>query len=218
MTGTTFDEIKKEIRDAIQMGYIEPADIPSIELYMDQVTTFMDKHLSDNKRTADDKILTKTMINNYTKNHLLPPPDKKKYSKDHIILLIYTYYLKNFLSIGDIQTLLNPMIDGYFNAEDPSSVTLTHIYEMVVELSRNQYQLDKKNIFETYECVGEKLKQDNLAELTPEDQDYLKDFLFVAMLSYDIYLKTQLVGKIIDQIGEKQEAQENNEKSKDKSK
>ena len=111
MDGLSFDEIKKQIRDAIQMDYIEPADIPAIELYMDQVTTFMDKHLSNNKRTPDDKILTKTMINNYTKNHLLPPPEKKKYSKEHIILLIYTYYLKNFLSIGDIQKLLAPMIE-----------------------------------------------------------------------------------------------------------
>ena len=91
MKGTTFDEIKKEIRDAIQMDYIEPADIPAIELYMDQVTTFMDKHLSNNKRFPEDKILTKTMINNYTKNHLLPPPEKKKYSKEHIRLQIYTY-------------------------------------------------------------------------------------------------------------------------------
>ena len=41
-----------------------------IDLYMDQVTTFMDEHLSDCKRREDDKILTKTMINNYTKNNL----------------------------------------------------------------------------------------------------------------------------------------------------
>ena len=110
MDGLSFDEIKKQIRDAIQMDYIEPADIPAIELYIDQVTTNMDKHLSNNKRTPDDKILTKTMINNYTKNHLLPPPEKKKYSKEHIILLIYTYNQKNFLSNGDIQQLLSPMI------------------------------------------------------------------------------------------------------------
>ena len=57
MDGLSFDEIKKQIRDAIQMDYIEPADIPAIELYMDQVTTFMDKHLSNNKRTPHDQQL-----------------------------------------------------------------------------------------------------------------------------------------------------------------
>lgn len=205
MTGTSFEDIKKEIRDAIQMDYIEPTDIPAIELYMDQVTTFMDKHLSNNKRMPEDKILTKTMINNYTKNHLLPPPEKKKYSKEHIILLIYTYYLKNFLSIGDIQKLLNPMIEKYFDASETDSVNLTSIYSTVVELARHQYQLDKQGIFKSYEIVHEKLKEDHPGTPMDENMTYLQDFTFVALLSYDIYLKTQLVEKIIDQLTPSQE-------------
>ena len=199
MKGTTFDEIKKEIRDAIQMDYIEPADIPAIELYMDQVTTFMDKHLSNNKRFPEDKILTKTMINNYTKNHLLPPPEKKKYSKEHIILLIYTYNLKNFLSIGDIQKRLNPMIESYFDASGTDTVNLTSIYNTVVELARDQYQLDKQGIFASYEIVYKKLTEQH-PDTSMEEKSYLQDFTFVALLSYDIYLKTQLVEKIIDQL------------------
>ena len=75
---------------------INPSDIPAIDLYMDQVTTFMDTHLSASKRFGEDKILTKTMINNYAKNNLLPPPEKKKYSKNHILLLIFIYYFKMY--------------------------------------------------------------------------------------------------------------------------
>ena len=89
-----------------KLNYIKPGDVPNIDLYMDQVTTFMDEHLSDVKRYEDDKILTKTMINNYTKNDLLPPPVKKKYSKEFIYVLTFIYYLKNILSISDIQKLL----------------------------------------------------------------------------------------------------------------
>ena len=44
------DSLKKQIREMTQLGYIAPEDLPSIELYMDQVTTFMDKYLSQNKR------------------------------------------------------------------------------------------------------------------------------------------------------------------------
>lgn len=218
MTGTSFEEIKKEIRDAIQMDYIEPADIPAIELYMDQVTTFMDKHLSNNKRVPDDKILTKTMINNYTKNHLLPPPEKKKYSKEHIILLIYTYYLKNFLSIGDIQKLLNPMIEKYFNASEKDSVNLTSIYTTVVELAHDQYQLDKQGIFESYEIVCKKLKEEHPDTPMDENMKYLQDFTFVALLSYDIYLKTQLVEKIIDELAPPEAEASNKEDKKDNKK
>ena len=50
---------------------MRPDDIPNIDLYMDQVTTFMEKELASSKRHEDDKILTKTMINNYAKNNLL---------------------------------------------------------------------------------------------------------------------------------------------------
>lgn len=64
-----------------EIDYINPEDIPNIDLYMDQVTTFMDAHLEACKRTEEDKILTKTMINNYTKNNLLPPPNKKSIPK-----------------------------------------------------------------------------------------------------------------------------------------
>ena len=91
------------------LDHIHVDEIPQIDLYMDQVTTFMDEHLSDCKRREDDKILTKTMINNYTKNNLLPPPVKKKYSKEHLYVLTFIYYFKNLLSISDIQTLLNPL-------------------------------------------------------------------------------------------------------------
>ena len=56
------DSLKKQIREMTQLGYIAPEDLPSIELYMDQVTTFMDKYLSQNKRYEEDKTLTKTMI------------------------------------------------------------------------------------------------------------------------------------------------------------
>ena len=33
-----------------KLNYIKPGDVPNIDLYMDQVTTFMDEHLSDVKR------------------------------------------------------------------------------------------------------------------------------------------------------------------------
>ena len=86
MKNKTNSEIFDIIRKLGSIDYIDPDEIPNIALYMDQITTFMDANLADSKRSEDDKILTKTMINNYTKNDLLPPPVKKKYSKEHIYL------------------------------------------------------------------------------------------------------------------------------------
>ena len=73
------NDILNSILDSLtNIDYIRAEEIPNINLYMDQVTTFMDEQLASTKRYEDDKILTKTMINNYAKNHLLPPPVKKK--------------------------------------------------------------------------------------------------------------------------------------------
>ncbi|MFR7842438.1 MAG: DUF1836 domain-containing protein [Gallintestinimicrobium sp.] len=92
-----------------RIDYIRPDDIPDIELYMDQVTTFMDSRLKNAARNPEvDKILTKTMINNYAKNDLLPPPARaRNTSREHMLLLIFIYYFKGILSISDIQTVLN---------------------------------------------------------------------------------------------------------------
>lgn len=104
----TFNEVIERYAAQIRTAdVIEIADIPTIDLYMDQVTTFMDKGLARYKRNETDKILTKTMINNYTKAKIFPPPVKKKYSRTHLMLLIMIYHLKAILSIKDIGVLFH---------------------------------------------------------------------------------------------------------------
>ena len=93
------EELLREILSWLDgLDYVKPEQIPDIPLYMDQLTTFMDERLEKSKRYPEDKVLTKTMINNYAKNNLLPPPVKKKYTKEHTLLLIFIYYFKNMLS------------------------------------------------------------------------------------------------------------------------
>lgn len=102
----TFHElVAKSVSRIRSSDVIEIEDIPNIDLYMDQVTTFMDQGLAQYKRYEQDKILTKTMINNYTKAKIFPPPIKKKYSRSHLMLLIMIYHLKAILSIKDIGVL-----------------------------------------------------------------------------------------------------------------
>lgn len=128
---------KKDMLNSIlsyisQIDYVRPEDIPNIDLYMDQVTTFMEEQLCSTKRHEDDKVLTKTMINNYAKNNLLPPPLKKKYSKEHLLVMIFIYYFKNILSIKDIETMLNPITEKYFN--NGEDFNITSIYEAICQL------------------------------------------------------------------------------------
>ena len=138
MTIDDKDMINSILESVSRIDYIKPEDIPNIDLYMDQVTTFMEEQLVSSKRYADDKILTKTMINNYAKNKLLPPPEKKRYSKEHVLMLIFIYYFKNILSINDIQTLLTPIAQKYFKSMTEKD--MTYIYNEVFSMEKEQIE------------------------------------------------------------------------------
>lgn len=79
--------------------------MPEIDLYMDQVITYMDKQLHLFQSKENSKLLTPSMINNYVKDGLLPRPDHKKYSREHLAGLLIICMLKQVLSIPDISAL-----------------------------------------------------------------------------------------------------------------
>ncbi len=177
-----------------RIDYIRAADIPNIDLYMDQVTTLMESRLRNSTRYPDqDKILTKTMINNYTKNNLLPPPLKKKYSREHVMILIFIYYYKGFMSISDIQTVLQPITERYFKKSD--GLTLEDIYEEVFSLEKEQVEILKKDVMDKFMCAQKTFADDQNEQ---EDQPFLSFFAFICMLSFDVYVKKLLIEKLLD--------------------
>jgi hypothetical protein len=184
--------IRSMIEDLKSVRYIMPDDIPNIDLYMDQVTTFMDKHLKSSKRYSEDKLLTKTMINNYTKNELLPPPNKKKYSKEHIYLLIFIYYFKNILSISDIQSIFNPLTERYFGKG--SDIGLEDIYKEIFRLEKEQTDSLTKDMIRKMARAKE-----SFADVEDkEDRDFLSVFAFICILCFDVYMRKHMIEQIID--------------------
>ena len=187
------------LKDMSALNYIKPGDVPNINLYMDQVTTFMYEHLHDTKRTTDDKVLTKTMINNYAKNNLLPSPDKKKYSKEHVLTLLFIYYFKNILSINDIRSILNPLTEKYFGNDD--GFTMQDVYTEVFSLEAEESQKLLKDLGKKYKIAGETFEN-----FPNEDQKFLHTFSFICMLSFDVYIKKMLIERMIDNLNEEKEA------------
>ena len=185
---TIIEEVFSRYTDG---SYIKASMLPDLDLYVDQITTFLTRHLSKTTRFEDDKIMTKTMINNYTKNHLLPPPDRKKYSRDHILLMIFIYYFKNFLPISDIQTILGPLTDKYFHKD--TELNLESIYTTL---------FSKEDIF-VHEILENVMAQFHMSEdlfldAPKEDQESLREFTFICMLCLDIYIKKQVIEAILD--------------------
>lgn len=177
------------------LDYVKPEQIPNIDLYMDQVTTFMDEHLKKSKRYPEDKVLTKTMINNYAKNNLLPPPIKKKYSREHMLLLIFIYYFKNMLAFSDIETLFQHITEEHFM--ESSNLSLQDIYDQIFSLEKDQMKRLKEDLIRKF-----RNSQTIFTDQEGDDREYLQLFSFICAMGFDVYLKKQIMELLIDQIRE----------------
>lgn len=140
-----------ELADSIlAWNLVEPKDIPRIPLYMEQVTGFFDEAMAGARRNDDDKILTKTMINNYTKEGTLPRPHGKKYSREHMIRLMYIFILKQVLSLQDIRQMFD-LLQTEKNVEP--------VYGAYLELVEGHKEQFRRDLAAKMERVEEKLRQ-----------------------------------------------------------
>jgi hypothetical protein len=180
------------IGDLSLLDDIKPNDIPDLDLYMEQLTSFIDNRLSHFKRNDDDKILTKTMINNYTKAGILMPPKNKKYSREHIILLILIYNLKQILSIDDIHALLSPILNNIDNTED-DLISITDIYSTFLNIKQDEFE-DYCDVF------TDKFKyiKDKTADIDAKNKEIAELFLIVIVLTAQADAQKRLAEKIID--------------------
>lgn len=184
------ETIPKLISD---INYVKSADIPNIDLYMDQVTSFMETQLKSTKRNDDDKVLTKTMINNYAKNDLLPAPLKKKYSKEHLLILTFIYYFKNILTMKDIEMILKPITEKYFNTE--SEINFARIYDEVCSYEAERVELIQNDIDTLYNK-----SLNTFSDVEDENRDELQFFAFICSLTLDVYAKKLLIERLIDEM------------------
>lgn len=165
-------------------------EVPEIDLYMDQVIQLFESKLSNQKRNDDEKILTKTMINNYAKGKLLLPIKNKKYSKEHIILMSLIYNLKGALSINDIKLSLDKIIS---KSED-GNYPLRELYSSFLKECANDesnFKIDVSTRFENISNIvdgNEKL-----------DGDFEKKFLLLCSLVNMSNMYRRMSEKLIDE-------------------
>ncbi len=218
------DTLEKAFYELVEsFGYISTDDIPDIELYMDQVTTFMDKRLSPYARDPEnDKILTKTMINNYAKSDLLIPPVRKKYGMDQMVLLLFIYYMKSFLSIGDIRTVLAPLKDlcGAAGAGRDREKKRAAKAGKPCEDSGKEARYTLREIYEeVYGNLGESMQsvvssaaaqfeasRHSFPDADSDDKDLLQTFDLLCRMSADIYIRKLFIERMIDRIFDEKKA------------
>lgn len=150
---------------------IKLEDIPDLDLYMDQVIQLFENNLSDTKRNDDDKVLTKTMINNYAKAKLLMSIKNKKYTKEHLILMSLIYELKGSLSISDIKHILDNIVSKYENNEE---YDLRGLYNTFLEINSEDCIRFEESICEKVDSLKEALQKNSI------DGEYEEKFLLIS--------------------------------------
>lgn len=80
--------------------------LPDIDLYMDQVVTYLEKQLKILATSSLDKQITSSMINNYVKGEVISAPVSKKYNREHLSLIEEICILKQVLSIAEIKEII----------------------------------------------------------------------------------------------------------------
>lgn len=120
----TTEELERCLAAAVCDRDLTEQEIPSIALYVDQILSLITEKNVDAAPRYRERELTKTMINNYSKDGLISPIEGKKYSKEHIVEILLVYALKSTLSIGEIKRILT----GVREEDGLSGADLTDAY------------------------------------------------------------------------------------------
>ncbi|WML28202.1 DUF1836 domain-containing protein [Neobacillus sp. OS1-33] len=164
-------------------------EIPQIDLYMDQVIQLFENKFNETKRNEDDKVLTKTMINNYAKGKLIFPIQNKKYSKRHLILMSLIYQLKGALSINDIKVTLQGINQKIIQEE----MELESFYSSYLNLTRQNVEDFKADISERVKDVNEEI-----TEVEKGNSADLEQVLMISSLVHMSNLYRKVAEKLVD--------------------
>lgn len=187
MNETRIDEIIKKLSLTER---VEEKDIPEIDLYMDQVIQIFEQKLSSSKRKDSDKVLTKTMINNYAKAKLLMSIKNKKYSKEHLLLMSMIYDLKGSLSISDIKDLFDNIVKKY---DEDKEYDLRSLYKLYLDTNKSNFKDFLDNIHKQLESIKE-IVDDN-----EEFNEYEEKFLFICSMVSMSNMYRRLAEAMVDE-------------------
>ncbi|MBP0726941.1 DUF1836 domain-containing protein [Bacillus sp. RG28] len=186
------ENINKLIEKMYLENKITLEDIPNVDLYVDQVVQLFENNFGQTTRNEDEKVLTKTMINNYAKGKLFFPIKNKKYSKEHIILISLIYQLKGALSINDIKSSLEEINNQIESKEDFKLDSLYKSYLQLYENNANNFRIEIEDRMKEVKEVAETSENGSNEEN--------EKFLLLSSLVTMSNLYRRLAEKIVDEM------------------
>ncbi|WP_339228714.1 DUF1836 domain-containing protein [Oceanobacillus sp. FSL K6-2867] len=175
-------------------------DIPDLDLYMDQVIQLFEKKFADQKRNENEKILTKTMINNYAKGKLFFPIKNKKYSKEHLMLISMIYQMKGALSINDVKLTLERLNTKITD----ETFDLQQFYSSYLEIMNVNHTMFEKDLHEHMTEV-----ETEVTKVNRDDEGYLEQVLLIATLTNMSNFYRKAAEKLVDEMTQKEQGDKN---------
>ena len=187
----------KQLMDSLALGtQVRLEDIPKIDLYIDQVIQLFEDAFEETKRNEDEKVLTKTMINNYAKGKLFYPIQNKKYSRNHIMLISLIYQMKSILSINDVKKVLH----GLNEKAAERQWSLEGFYESFLAVQRGNMEIFAEGLAHQTESARKEVGG-------MENADELEQILLIASLVHTSNLYRRAAEKMVDELNARREEQ-----------
>ena len=197
--------------DAVNDAELESKDIPAIDLYVDQIINLVSGKLSEGSARFYDRQLTKTMINNYSKEGLINEIKGKKYNKEQIMQILTIYTLKSTLSIGEIKRVLA----GAYEDKDFDVSSLTAMYDRHLSIKKD----DREHALSALEGILDRNSLD-----CESDVDYINTICALASFSFQLksiaqaMIDARFPETVEDEDNEKKEKKEKKEEKKENKK
>lgn len=181
------EETLLEFSSQIPNNEIDNLQTFNDEMTISQVVRFFKKQ---------GKTFTKTMIQNYVRVGVVPPPvDKRYYTKKHLILLALIDQLKEIYSLDDIKMVFSPILKDTTTFED-DIIDISKIYDNYITLHKQALSEWQKYLPNTLKSVKEEVEKNNTIE---NDENVVSAFLLVLTLMAQSITTKQLVKLISDE-------------------
>lgn len=178
--------------------------LPSIPLYMEQVTKYINMSLAPLVNDDNSSLITGYMVNNYVKAKIINPPKDKQYDDEHIAYLIFITLLKNSASLKDIATFIE--LDKEFIKDRKD---LYNFYKKLQEQILQETQGDIFKLFKEYDLNAEEIENapvqnaeeaQKITEENKENKKFSKEVREFARIALRLYIESETRKIVADTI------------------
>jgi hypothetical protein len=169
--------IKKFAEDFAENSIIEPEDFPEMDLYADQASSFISSKLAI---YGKDPLLSKSMIAGFVKKGLIPPPDKRRFNREQVVMMELILLLSMTYRQKDVEDLMKPIVENLESIFDENN-DFFELYEKLVPIFKQQRSEVAGRTVGIVDTV-----KDAMREIGADDDDRTEMFMVLLLIAMEV--------------------------------